>query len=208
MTAARAVTRIARATTLDVESRENDFDASFRARATPFTTRDAPKNRLDPSARLGQGFRTHRIARSALLVEPRSRALTSNEMSLICERKITFVSHSFASRSRILRRDALRPNVRALIHRASDPNTPSVRSSSRRHALDARRRDARAKRKTHLDVIERPLAEELDFLRGRHVERVAQRRVSIAPRARWLGMARWRVVDGDLPLTVYPHEMS
>ena len=49
------------------ESRENDFDASFRARATPFTTRDAPENRLDPSARLGQGFRTQRIASRALL---------------------------------------------------------------------------------------------------------------------------------------------
>ena len=83
------------------------------------------------------GFRTQRIASRALLVEPRSRALTSNEMSLICERKITFVSHSFASRSRILRRDALRPNVRALNHRASDPNTPSVRSPSRRRASSA-----------------------------------------------------------------------
>ena len=114
---------VARATSPDVvvESRdENNFVASLRARAVPHTTRDAPTYRFESIRPPRASVRVFaRFASSIVVavVRPRSRAPTSNEMSLICERKSTRVSHSFASRSRILRRGAPRPHARAPIAR-------------------------------------------------------------------------------------------
>ena len=180
------------------------------ARVRPHSRRETRRRIVSIRPRASvRVFARHRIARSALLVEPRSRALTSNEMSLICERKITFVSHSFASRSRILRRDALRPNVRALIHRASDPNTPSVRSSSRRHALDARRRDARARSErltstsSNVHLPKSLISCVVAMLSASH------RGGSQSHRAR--DGSGWRGGESSMEiysLTVYPHEMS
>ena len=129
---------------LSTSNRARTISMRLFARVRPHSRRETRRRIVSIRPRASVRVLARNASHRALCSSNRSRALTSNEMSLICERKITFVSHSFASRSH-LRRDALRPNVRALIHRASDPNTPSVRSPSRRHALDARRRDARAR---------------------------------------------------------------